>query len=392
MIIRYGERGVVNTMVEYLVRQDAATRFLPCVQWANGSTPRWLDKVSGTTFIVELGLAEFGTPDLILVCTSTIDPKPYCVFLEAKVAQYIASAVSNNEGMSRQGYNSGCNGQLCLKYRFVKALECWDGHQARIVEPASVHSAYRRSPPDGLGDRHLTSRKLQKREILRKLSELKLAGLPLDHFGFVALTWDRAPFFHVASEYLPRFFDESGLDVFPSLAGQVGWLGYEQLKGIPGLLEHVRPALRLTLGTERLNPQEVDPATATWPTLIPRPVGEMRPDLQQLMHDLEHLGVGIFGRDAVLFHTGSVSIKPASRVEVKIVPQEHGQDGFVMLGLRPEWPLQDWSGLEPRGYKVQDQPFRFVRLPAASAECLALVESVLKQLRDVLIEPRETEQ
>lgn len=154
-IIWYGERGVVNAIVTHLARLNAADAFLRCIQWANGSTPDWVEHLRSTKIIVELGLAEFGNPDLMLVCESGVDSRPYCVFLEAKVCPHCASAISNSEGMTARGFNSSCNGQLALKYRFAKALGQWNGVQRTIEEPAAIYEAYRRTPSDGgLGDPH----------------------------------------------------------------------------------------------------------------------------------------------------------------------------------------------------------------------------------------------
>src|SRR5207249_108671 len=111
-------------------------------------------------------------------------------------------------------------------------------------------------------------------------------------------------------------------------------------------------------------------AAANWPPLATRPVDRMSPSLQQLVRALEQLSVGIFGRQAVRFGTGSISICPAQRVEAKIVPQERGGQSFVLLGVRPEWPLQEWSGLGTNEHRVGAQPFRLVRLPEEPAEAV----------------------
>jgi len=97
------------------------------------------------------------------------------------------------------------------------------------------------------------------------------------------------------------------------------------------------------------------------------------------------LSVRLFGRDEVKTYAGSISIKSPSRVEAKIVPQERAQQTFLLLGVRPEWPIQDWSGLESRGQKVMDQPFRFVQLPEVASEALGVAELILTQLRDVIV-------
>lgn len=384
MLIWYGERGVVNAAVAFLVEQNAPIAFLKCVHWANGSIPPWLERVKNVKFVVELGLAEFGNPDLILVCESAGEPRPYCIFLEAKVIPYNASAMSNSQGMTQRGYNSACNGQLSLKYRFAKALEIWDGHRDRVMEPMAICQAYRRSPSDGgLGDPLLSPRKLQKRQILQQvLAPLQLAGLPLNHFAFLALTWDRDPFYQMPTEFLPRFLDERGDDIFHSISGQVGWVAYHHFQAVPGLIEVVKPVLQVMVGS--VMPTKSDVETASWPRLVSQPVRNMSQDTQDLMRRLEQLSVRMFGRDEVKTYAGSISIKTPSRVEAKIVPQAHALQRFVLLGVRPEWPIADWSGLESRGQKVMDQPFRFVQLPVETSKALDVAESVLTQLRDVL--------
>jgi len=55
---------------------------------------------------VEFGLAELGNPDLLLIRESAENPRPYCIFLEAKVIPYSASAISNSQGMTQRGYCS----------------------------------------------------------------------------------------------------------------------------------------------------------------------------------------------------------------------------------------------------------------------------------------------
>jgi hypothetical protein len=252
------------------------------------------------------------------------------------------------------------------------------------VEPLAVYRAYRRPPSDGgLGDPQLAPRKLQKRQILQQvLAPLQLAGLPLDHFGFLALTWDRDPFYQMPAEFLPRFLDEHGVDIFQSIGGQVGWVAYHHFEAVPGLIEVVKPVLQVMVGS--VAPTELDVETASWPRLISQPVRQMGEGIQELMHGLEQLSVRLFGSDEVRIYTGSISIKSPSRVEAKIVPQERSLQRFVLLGVRPEWPIQEWSGLESNGQKIMDQPFRFVQLPEEASKALDVAESVLTQLRDVL--------
>ena len=81
------------------------------------------------------------------------------------------------------------------------------------------------------------------------------------------------------------------------------------------------------------------------------------------------------------------AIRTPSCVEAKIVPQERGASSFILIGVRPEWPLNDWSGLETRGHKVMDQGFRFIQLPGDEVEAARIGESVMTNLHEALSEP-----
>jgi hypothetical protein len=107
--------------------------------------------------------------------------------------------------------------------------------------------------------------------------------------------------------------------------------------------------------------------------------------------ELEKIAVGIWTRDTVQSYPGSISIKSSARVEAKIVPQKLGEKSLVLLGVRPEWPVDNWSGLEPRGYKIMDQGFQFVQLSAEPADAVAIAQAVLIQLRDVLAQQTEAD-
>ena len=387
MIVWYGERGVVNAIVQHLDFNAAGKQFLKCVRWANGEQPTWLDRITEVTFVVELGLADFGNPDLILICHFDHDEQPRCVFIEAKVVPYTASAILNNQGMIR-GFNSACNGQLALKYRFARALESWDGEQEQIIEPQGIYEAYQRHPSEGgLADPVFQPRRLQKRQIIAGvLRPLGLAGISLDRFSFVAMTWDREPFFS-AGDLLPRFLDKDGNDIFDTIKPQVGWIGYQELARVSGLIEAIRPALALMVGS--IEPTEMDVTTAKWPSLATQAINKMPANLQHMVAQLEQNAKNICGNEWIIRYTGSISVRSASRVEAKIIPLHREGKSSVLLGVRPEWPLQDWSGLKPSGYKVIKQPFHFVQLPNDHAEAMRIADCVLMNLRDALAETCE---
>ena len=72
-LVWYGERGIVNAFVTGIVRAaethgvQAFRDVLLDIRWADGGQPDWLERVEAISAIVEVGLYEFGDPDLILV-------------------------------------------------------------------------------------------------------------------------------------------------------------------------------------------------------------------------------------------------------------------------------------------------------------------------------------
>jgi hypothetical protein len=235
----YGERGVINALVTKLAAPPgslaAACNFLQTISWSRGNVPDWIAGRKEVTYIVEMGLAQFGSPDLILVAMFESD-KPRVVFVEGKVCGYAKSAMPNNPGMAAEKFDSSINGQIALKYRFSQALQCWDGQRTRIVEPESLWLAYKRSPMDGgLDDPAERPRRVQKPAVLALLEKHSLFQLPADHFHFVALTSDDLPFWNeqvLQGKPRPLFLDAcaSPRDVWENIAPRVGWLGYKAIR------------------------------------------------------------------------------------------------------------------------------------------------------------------
>lgn len=224
-IVRYGERGVVESIVLGIIEKSGTKQFLKAIRWSNSSKPEWIDDVQNTTWIVEIGLGQFGDPDLILVCR-TREGNTYYLFVEAKVNRYVDSSLPNSGGMIR-GFNSRINGQLSLKYRFCKALEVWDGDIYRIVEPPELFEAYKKA----LKDTMKMPRRLSKHSILRYvLKQNDFHQATIDNCYFVALTWDREPGpFKDTSldpDLLPLFLSKAGINQWSVLKKNVGWIGY----------------------------------------------------------------------------------------------------------------------------------------------------------------------
>ena len=139
----YGERGIINALVSYLASEpeERVPALLAAIKWADGATPRWIANAGRAVMLVEWGLADFGNPDLILVCDTASGAR--CVFLEAKVGPYLSSMKPNAGGMRDPGFNSSINGQLTLKFRFASALEQANASTLTITEPVPLLQQYR---------------------------------------------------------------------------------------------------------------------------------------------------------------------------------------------------------------------------------------------------------
>lgn len=380
MIHWYGERGVVNAMVTHLQANGAGRAFVQSIHWANPEAPDWVKNVTDVAFIVEPGLADFGSPDLILICTIRDENRPRCVFVEAKVVPYAASAMPNEPGMAAEGYNSSINGQLALKFRFAKSLAASAPGVACLSEPAVVHLGYQ----VGLSDPKGRPRRLQKRAIIEQiLFPHNLLGLPIDRFAFVALTWDDETFFHQDDDRLPKFFDEPNHDCYEAMASQIGWIGYRCLDDIDGLQAAIEPALTLMVGA--LAPRQLPDGGDDWQPLAAQPIANMPPRLQQLTQQLGAICVNAFGAGCVRISNGSISVSPIGRVEAKIVPRQEAGQELIYAGVRPEWPLGNWTGLATLERRFGGQSFVFVRL-GANQEATTAVEGVIESLSEALMQ------
>ena len=56
-IVRYGERGVVDTIVHSLVKNGQSKQFLELIKWGDGASIDWIKRVDSVTllnFIIKL--------------------------------------------------------------------------------------------------------------------------------------------------------------------------------------------------------------------------------------------------------------------------------------------------------------------------------------------------
>ena len=163
---------------------NGVVRLLEAIKWATETNQNWIEKISDARIIVELGLGQFGDPDLIFIC-KTGEDSVHCVFVEAKARTYLESAIDNEFGIKKPGFNSSINGQLSLKYRFAKALKNWNGNADIVSEPNAICEQYRVQLKDGIG----TPRKLVKRGILEGIIKpLGMHRVSEEDFHYVALT------------------------------------------------------------------------------------------------------------------------------------------------------------------------------------------------------------
>ena len=118
----YGERGIVNGLVLDIWEDLNLIRsVLQTIDWCKPSEHGWIDNLTRAVFLVEPGFYQFGQPDLLTICDIGDGSKRW-LFIEVKSTPYHASSMSNQKGMTVNGYNSSINGQLSLDYRLALAL------------------------------------------------------------------------------------------------------------------------------------------------------------------------------------------------------------------------------------------------------------------------------
>jgi len=355
----YGERGIVNALVNHLARAarpvEAVRALLSAVRWAAPRGGTWVETFTKVTIIVELGLADFGNPDLLLVCDGPDGVR--LVFVEAKVAPYLASMRPNKHGMTLPGFNSSINGQLALKYRFARALEASSPGVLALLEPEALRAAYASRLRDGRS----MPRRLSKLGIVRDtLTPLGLLGLSESHCEYVALTWDapeRAFFTDPDVERLdgrPVFLSGDGRDLWPETAGRVGWLGYQALDSALRIRDDADYQKALATMLEGLVPTAADYA-ATLDSIAAGP-----PEAVPLMAKL----AGLFKDYEVVEYKGSFSVKDRGQTIGKIMRRGAG----VFVGLRDSTNPSHWFPGPLDEVSVQGVVFRGLVVPVDSPD------------------------
>jgi hypothetical protein len=324
----YGERGIVNALVSRITRSpDFVTSihaFLQAIRWADGNYPAWIDSVVDARFLVEVGLADFGNPDLMVACRVEGEEWPFLLFLEAKARPYPLSAGNNSSGMTA-GYNSTINGQLSLKYRFACALASSaprQGMTKAIAEPRELFEQYQ----SRLRDYSRKPRHLLKGTVLDTLQGLGLVGLPDERCYYVAFTWDDGwkRVFHADEDSRPLFLSTTGVDRFAAMASRYGWLGYG----------NVAEALSLEADIEYQNACHgmlSSPVPTTADYRQARSLKNLSPVEKQFVRQVLDLLAQVYADypTTVKHHSGSLSVLHDGIPIVKVIPEEG-----MFIGIR----------------------------------------------------------
>lgn len=70
-------------------------KFIASIHFCGGKTSVWVDKVEECVYFVEPSFADFGNPDLMLLCKCK--KEKHLIFIEAKVSTYEDSSVDIND-------------------------------------------------------------------------------------------------------------------------------------------------------------------------------------------------------------------------------------------------------------------------------------------------------
>ena len=356
----YGERGIINSLVTQLSASgvEAGIAFLKCIQWGDGQSKDWLLRVTSITYIVEVGLSDFGNPDLIIVCTSkdsTGSVRRHIIFVEAKVVTYQESF--------EKGGPSSINRQLTLKYRFAQALQAWKGQLRPIAESNSWHAAYYRSDESAsVREENPLPRQIAKRSVIQICLSAQLQGVPIDDIYFVAWTWDRESFFadgwdkFIASKGRPMFMDLEGNEILSRFAHQVGWLGYQHIHQstvLKNVLDHTYHAAFASMRPSLMPEVKVGPELSMPPRMLTRNIRFLKNE--QVKSQIEALtanALAVFGPENVTVWGGSISVTlfyeglGCRKVLIKLLPQGHGEsDEKNLLGISTSLGQKTWGDM-----------------------------------------------
>lgn len=357
----YGERGIVNALATRIdsLGTDGVKQLLRCIQWADNQPGDWIEQIHSAQIVVEIGLAQFGDPDLIITCQTT-EGTYYAIFIEAKVVPYLYSAETG--GASR------IHRQLTLKYRFAQALNV-SKSRSRIEETATNFANYQRGADESdLAEAGDKPRALSKQTVVALCKEAGLHKTPLENFRFVAWTWDREPFFAAenfkTSPSRPVFLQNDGTESWQATQSKLGWLSYSALLNSEGLTDTAFTQAVDTMMNSDAPTVEVD-IECKGDSLVSHNINKsFSESTKAQLSELEAIAKLYFPAGSVQRLAGSTSIRLNSpgnmkpKVLVKLIPQSPKSNEYIQLGISAFLERQEWAGKEFKGPEcVQEQPF-----------------------------------
>jgi hypothetical protein len=318
-IVFYGERGVVNLITLELSKDiEKGKQFLSLIKFNEGYVPRWIQKVKSLYYFVELSFAEFGNPDLVILCEDT-DNKKHLVFVEAKLVRYEDSAVNLRTAKRENGINSRINAQLTLKYRLSEALRLRLKGQD-IEEDQNIHCLYAPLPTESARGR----RRVKKQDILglcdRYFSDV-------EDYLFVAMTDNDEkdePF--KDEELSPLIVDKLKKDLSPLCGKDFGIITYRSIRKIQGM-----PDINVGTSITGMIPESL--RTVNWEKFSPFIKNKLRKQIQSLVN--KSIGNIVSPDKACKEYSGSDSYTVAQRTIIKIIPlmDKNGQEESVLLAV-----------------------------------------------------------
>lgn len=396
----YGERGSVNALVFELVVRNAGTHLLRSIRWVSDRQPVWIEDVIAVDIVVEMSMAEFGSPDLIL-SVATVKHGTQVIFIDAKASTYMLSTMPNGLGML-PGFNSSINGQLALRYRCSHALSQFKEDDNDLVEPTWLHQTYALPVErSGLLDPSRFPRHLQNGIVLNLVRRHNLSALPLENYHFVALTNDDHPFWQTIpygmdADYLPQFLGQNSQEYWQLLQSQVGWLGWSPLGRELVLGPRYIAAAKTMVARPGFTPTAINPPPPLQaiPRLENTAWADQPPSLLEERDAIEQSARNFFGANSVKRRKGSSSVylsRPNGRrvVDLKIASYLLGAEYYFGIGIHDVrmtpryWCPYELDGPFLAGLR-HPQPFSMVRLRGNQAESLAIAEEIFEIIRNDL--------
>lgn len=351
-IIFYGERGLVNGIVLDMQNNvEALKKFLQSIHFCGGTIPAWTDKVRSVSYFIEPSFAEFGNPDLMILCDCS-DEK-HLIFIEAKVSSYIENSIDiesikeyidnykdPNQSKSSSvfiGINSKINSQLTLRYRLSRVLKTRKRGSALIED--SIWQKYFTNSLDFV---------FHPRRMMKNLN-IKLCDdyfMDITDFWFVALTADEPnakPYDNMSTR--PYVLNSNGVSHWEEINGHFGFVSYRDLNNIfseNGYYQQAKHYSEVKFGSNKsqnLSLPRVKPEN--WDKFDLSVSNNLCFSLTQLIKEsikelcLEH-GDNRYEHYDCIKNNGSFSFKAGGVTVISIFPQRQNGGEGITLALRTD--------------------------------------------------------